>query len=586
MAIITTHLFYLYDVTDDNIIGGVTISLPEISLTADEAYNAIADIIDEPSGTSIRLPEDDALEIANILRLDSAVVICGSKYKSANVGWEFDADELVGASTLISLPQTISNAGVVNNQHSYRLLLDKDVKDNNYFDISYDAGGVLGMICSSFRYDGQNYTIGGVGMGIGARVYAVGSGIYSRVAVLTATAITSENGFVSCALWVAPTQHFNCNYGKFIPDESTFDAFMGLYERGHEDEIGTDDPFAPSGYSDVGGGEGTFLNISDNIDIPSTPSLSAADTRFISLFVPSLNELTNLAQYMWTNPAFDISAWKKIFADPMDAILGLSIVPVSVPLGARRAISVGNISTDVQMASAANQYVEINCGTLEGLHLVPVAGTLDVFEYWGSYLDYEPYTKAEICLPYCGTHAISVDDIMNKSVTVVYHVDILSGACVAYIQCDGTVLYQFIGQCSASIPITGGDWTNMVNGVINIAGAIGSMVATGGASAPMAAGTIASTAVNSFKPSIEKSGSLSGAGGLMAIQKPYLILTRPQQALPKFQNRFMGYPSFVTRQLSTLSGYTEIESIHLENIPATLDELDEIENLLKSGVIL
>ena len=174
---------------------------------------------------------------------------------------------------------------------------------------------------------------------------------------------------------------------------------------------------------------------------------------------------------------------------------------------------------------------------------------------------------------------------MGKAVHVVYHVDILSGACCAYVKCGGSVLYSFIGQCASSIPISGTDFTNVINGVINAAVNVGSMVATGGATAPLAIPQLAQTAVNSMKPSIEKSGAMGGTGGMLAVQTPYLILTRPRQAHPASQNKFTGYPSFITENLGELSGYTEIEEIHLENISATESELSEIENLLKSGVI-
>lgn len=334
------------------------------------------------------------------------------------------------------------------------------------------------------------------------------------------------------------------------------------------------DPYTPGGESEPGGGTGDFDGTGDDIAIPDLPTLSAVDTGFITLFNPSAVELRSLATYMWSNPLFDLDAWKKLFANPMDAILGLSIVPVAVPNGGLSAVTVGNISTGVSMTKAAAQYVEVDCGTL------------NVNEFWGAYLDYDPYTKAEIYLPYIGTHPLAVDDIMNKSVSVVYHVDILSGACCAFVKCGGSVLYSFVGQCSCSIPITGNDWTNVINGALSIAASIGTMVATGGASAPMAAATIASTAVNSMKPNVEKSGSMGGTGGMLGVQVPYLILTRPRQALPAFQNHYTGYPSFITRNLSDLSGYTEIEEIHLENVPATEQELSEIVTLLKGGVIL
>lgn len=334
------------------------------------------------------------------------------------------------------------------------------------------------------------------------------------------------------------------------------------------------DPYATGGNSDVSEPNGDFDGTSDPIDFPNLPTLGAVDSGFITLFNPDLTELQALARYMWTNPLFDISAWKKVFADPMDAILGLSIVPVAVPDGSARPIIVGNIATDVSMKVATSQFVEVQCGSL------------NVNEFWSAYLDYEPYTKAEIYLPFCGVHQLSVDDIMNKTVEVRYHIDILSGACCAFVKCGDSVLYQFIGQCSSSIPISGNDFTNVINGVLSATTAIGSLVATGGASAPLAVPSLSATALNALKPNIEKSGAMGGTGGMLAIQKPYLVLTRPKQAHPENQNHYTGYPSFITENLGDLSGYTEIEKIHLEGVPATDAELSEIETLLKGGVIL
>ena len=337
--------------------------------------------------------------------------------------------------------------------------------------------------------------------------------------------------------------------------------------------MGDSDPYSPGGESWTGGGSGKFDPSSDDVSIPNLPTLSAASTGFITLFNPSAAQMRTLANYMWSG-LFDIDTYRKIFANPMDCILGLSIVPVNVPSGGSASVMVGNIDTGISMTTASSQYVEVDCGSIS------------LEENFGSYLDYEPYTKAEIFLPYIGIHAISIDDIMGKTVTVKYHVDVLSGACVAYVKCGSSVLYSYIGQCGSSIPISGNDWTNVVNGVLSIAGSVGSMVATGGATAPVEALNIASTAVNTMKPSIEKSGSLSGTGGLMGIQTPYLIITRPRQAIPARQNKFIGYPSFITDTLANVHGYTEVESIHLEGISATGAELSEIETILKGGVIL
>lgn len=334
-----------------------------------------------------------------------------------------------------------------------------------------------------------------------------------------------------------------------------------------------DDPYSEAGDSEEGGGDGDFTDETEDIDFPVEPTLSAADTKFITLYNPSKAQLDNLASYMWST-GFDLDTFKKLFADPMQCILGLSIVPVNVPSGGTRAVTVGNISTGISMTVASKQYVTVDCGSV------------NVKKYWGAYLDYDPYTKAEIYLPYIGIHAIAVDDIMGKSVHVLYRVDILSGACTAFVKCGGSVLYQFTGACASSIPVTGNDWTNVINGALTIAGSIGTMVATGGATAPMAVGAIASTCTNSLKPNVEKSGSMGGTGGLMGGQKPYLILTRPVQAKPKNQNKYLGYPSFITSKVKNLKGFTIFESIRLSNIPATEQEIEELSNLLESGVIL
>lgn len=49
----------------------------------------------------------------------------------------------------------------------------------------------------------------------------------------------------------------------------------------------------------------------------------------------------------------------------------------------------------------------------------------------------------------------------------------------------------------------------------------------------------------------------------------------------------VGKPLNAVRKLSDLHGFTSIAEMHIENIEnATFDEIDEIEDILKSGVII
>ena len=57
--------------------------------------------------------------------------------------------------------------------------------------------------------------------------------------------------------------------------------------------------------------------------------------------------------------------------------------------------------------------------------------------------------------------------------------------------------------------------------------------------------------------------------------------------MPAKFKEIKGYQSNITSQLSSCRGYTEVEYVHLTGISGATDtELNEIENLLKEGVII
>ena len=324
--------------------------------------------------------------------------------------------------------------------------------------------------------------------------------------------------------------------------------------------------------SEPGKGDGDGDTTSTPVPIPSLPTINVVDTKFISLYTPTLAQLQNLASYMWSTD-FDLTTFRKLFADPMDCIIGLTVVPFDVPHATgTRTITVGNIPTTVAAYPVNAQYVSVDCGSLT------------VSPFTGSYLDYEPYTKIDIYLPYIGTQSLNADDIMNKTINVVYHIDVLTGACIAFIKSGDSVLYSFIGQCAANIPITSVNFGNIITGLLDITRSL-THVASGGNALAGITG-VASASVNIFKPNIEKSGTLSGVGGFLGIQKPYLVITKPSPVIPGSQNEFIGYPSYINRKISDVSGYTEFEKIIYENMSCTKNELTEIDGLLKEGVIL
>lgn len=354
------------------------------------------------------------------------------------------------------------------------------------------------------------------------------------------------------------------------------------------------DPYSGAGDSTTGGGDGTFDGSSDPVPVPNLPSVGAQDSGFITLFAPTAQQMKDLAHFMWVNPVFDLSAFKKLFADPMDCILGLSVVPVTVPTSGAKNVNIGNLITTVTMNVASQQYIEVDCGTV----------TMDRF--FGSYLDFEPYTKISLFLPYCGTHSLNMDDIAGKTIGIIYHIDILTGSCIAFVKCGDSVLYEFNGACGSNIPVNSLNFASTIENAIRIAVNIGTTVATAGASAPITganataretarkigtgvslAGSTAEGAL-SLKPNVSRSGALGGGVGILGHQIPYFIITRPRLCKPAKQDFFQGYPSFIQTTIGDLigKGFTSFTNVIISGQYLTDEEETELESILESGVYL
>ncbi len=246
------------------------------------------------------------------------------------------------------------------------------------------------------------------------------------------------------------------------------------------------DPNQQAGTSNTGGGKGTFDESSDPIPVPELPTISAAQSGLVALFRPTIVDLRRLGAYLWTNLTDFIENLNKLFMNPMDYMIALNILPCQPDVGERVNINIGSFTTTIDMPPVLNQWYEHNCGTIR------------LSEYWGSALDYAPNTKVSLMLPFIGSVTLNTDEVMGKDIGVIYHIDLLSGQCVAMVTAglvDQTpsVLYQFTGECAVSVPLTGADWSRIYSAAI---GAVGTAI-TGGIAAG-AAGAAAGGATSAL----------------------------------------------------------------------------------------
>lgn len=347
----------------------------------------------------------------------------------------------------------------------------------------------------------------------------------------------------------------------------------------------SNNPYTSSSVSAMGGADGTLnpgiLDSVDKATIPELPSISACDLGFITIYNPSASELRQLSQFMWSG-AFDLATYKKLFADPMQSIIGLAVVPVNPSIGGSKNVMFGSIDSGISMSYLSSNWTQLDCGWV------------DIDKYIGSFMDYAPYTKISIYLPFIGIRDLSADDIMGGSIHVVYNIDVLTGACAAFVEHSSKgVLYSYNGSCITNIPLTSENFSGAIqNAVSAVISGIGTIAGMATGAAPITAmgvaglmNSAANTALNS-KPQIQRSGNLGGSAGILSILTPYVMIERPNVSVPDNVENFAGQCSNITMRLGSCKGFTMCEFVHLHDVAATSDEIAEIEGMLKAGVIL
>ena len=172
-------------------------------------------------------------------------------------------------------------------------------------------------------------------------------------------------------------------------------------------------------------------------------------------------------------------------------------------------------------------------------------GTVSVDETYHSVLDYSPFSRLTMFLPFIGF--VDLDDklVMNNSVRVNYRVDVLSGKCLAkvYVMLDVTT-----ESCIASY-----------------------------------AGTIASDepfmqGLNAYKGTYEIMTSMQ-LGELTAF-----IIVNTLVPLDSGDVKLDGLPVEEVKKVGDCSGYIQYSFINASGCRGTDAEKTEIENLLKSGI--
>lgn len=310
-----------------------------------------------------------------------------------------------------------------------------------------------------------------------------------------------------------------------------------------------------------------------------SPISSVKASSLYTIWNPTQDQLNNLATFLWSTDFVDLI--KKVLQSPMDAMISLALFPITPETDGTHVINLGYVPSGVSALRVSNQFQTFQTSGL----VVP--------HKYNSYLDYSPYTTAEIYLPFIGFKSLNINDVMGKTVSVNYNIDMLSGTCTAIVKVDGNSMYSYSGNMALFLPLSAGNWARMMTSIF---GAVGGVASIGAGIAGVMSGSalLGSTAAvsgartlgNLESNSVSRSGKISGNAGILGDYQPFIVITRPINDKPSTYNSNIGQTYNKSVQLGTLSGFTIVDEAHIEGMSATETEKKEIERLLKEGVIL
>lgn len=313
------------------------------------------------------------------------------------------------------------------------------------------------------------------------------------------------------------------------------------------------------------------------IPIPPLPD-SISSNKLFTVYNPTSSQLDALGGYLWD--ASIIAAIRDIWQDPLDGIISLMQVYATPNTGGNKNIILGFLDTGISSRVVSNQFVTVDCGSVE------------IKERKKNATDYAPYTSIHLYLPFIGIVELDSNECMDSVISVTYKVDVYTGTCLAQVSVDretdmpnDPILYTFNGNCSQQIPLTSGNSTGVLSALLAGISA-GVSIASGGGLSTVAGYHLAGSSLTHEMMHVSHSGNISANAGIMGQKKPYVIIGRRHCYDANNYNSFYGFPANKTVILGNHNGYAKVKKCWIKT-KATKQEYEEIMRILEEdGIFL
>ena len=208
--------------------------------------------------------------------------------------------------------------------------------------------------------------------------------------------------------------------------------------QGEDIYHGEEPPFDPNRYDN------------ENKTILPTPSYISGN-KLYALNIGELRGVLGKLNEVSENLESTVEAVQKFLTNnPIDSIKGCVYFPLDISAivsteTTQTNVILGNVDTLVQGYLITNRIGVVNMGSCT---YYPPDGVDD-------FRSFEPYSSAELYVPYCGSVKIEPADYIGHKISVKYLIDVETGACLALIYKDDLAIDSIAGQIGVQIPITG-----------------------------------------------------------------------------------------------------------------------------------
>ena len=324
-------------------------------------------------------------------------------------------------------------------------------------------------------------------------------------------------------------------------------------------------------------------NYTDKIDL-NTPTLSNVNV-FNRSFAVNSNSVRQLADFLWNADETKFQEIVKGLAlmgeNPMNGIIDLRLFPFNVALknSATTAehIVIGRTDTGVsgiKLTENVNSLIDL--------------GECTFFTKFKNFLDYEPYTTAQLYIPYIGVVPVSTAEFMGHKISVKMIVDYTTGAGTAIVFKDDIPFIYRNGVVGITIPMTGTDSASyastVIGNVVNGAMGIASATATDNMSGLV---NSANQMYSGFATPVQYQSASASSPSVATWQpqKCYFIIDRPILNVPNNYGRTVGYACEITGKLSDFKGFTVVSNPEI-SFKCTETEKTMLSQLLAAGVFI